>query len=150
LGKERKVFKANILAQIEALNRVADSVGLDENGRATRYHLEDQFLAINRMEEEYWRQRSRVQWTVQGDACTRYFHAIANARCRKCLIPRLITDVGEIDDQRALMEHIYGFYQGLMGTKGEPARFSLGLNLWDEEHRISEGENRELELTFTP
>jgi hypothetical protein len=150
LGKERKVFKTNILAQIEVLDRVADSVGLDEDGWATRYHLEDQILGINMMEEEYWRQRSRVQWTVQGDACMRYFHAIANGRRRKCLIPQLITDVGEIDDQRALMEHIYGFYKGLMGTKGDPARFSLGVNLWEEEQHISEGENRELELTFTP
>jgi hypothetical protein len=56
----------------------------------------------------------------------------------------LITDVGEVDDQRALTEHIYGFYKGLMGTKGDPARFSMGVNLWEE------GENRELELTFTP
>jgi hypothetical protein len=47
------------------------------------------------------------------------------------------------------MEHIYGFYQGLMGAEGEPSRFSLAHNLWDEEHRISEGENRDLELTFT-
>jgi hypothetical protein len=66
LGKERKVFKTNILAQIEELDRVADTVGLDDDGWATRYHLEDQILAINRMEEEYWRQHSRVQWTVQG------------------------------------------------------------------------------------
>jgi hypothetical protein len=101
------------------------------------------------MEEEYWRQRSRVQWTVQGDSCTKYFHAIANGRCRKCLIPRLITDQGEVDEQKALMEHIYGFYQGLMGAKGKPPRFALAHNLWDPKSQISEGENRELELKFT-
>jgi hypothetical protein len=48
------------------------------------------------------------------------------------------------------LEHIYGFYQGLMGAKGEPPRFSLAHNLCDEEHRISDGENRDLELIFTP
>jgi hypothetical protein len=48
------------------------------------------------------------------------------------------------------MEHIYGFYQGLMGAKGDPSRFSLAHNLWDEELWILEGENRELELTFSP
>jgi hypothetical protein len=53
LGEEKKVFKANITAQIEALDRVADSVGLDEDGWATHYHIEEQILAINRMEEEY-------------------------------------------------------------------------------------------------
>jgi hypothetical protein len=124
-------------------------VGLNEEGWAQRYHLEDQILAINRMEEEYWRQRSRLQWTVKGDSCTKYFHAIANGRRRKCLIPRLVTDQGEVMEQSALMAHIYTFYQGLMGAVGEPRRFALANDLWDEGSMISEGENRELELTFT-
>jgi hypothetical protein len=47
------------------------------------------------------------------------------------------------------MAHIYSFYQGLMGAVGEPRRFALANNLWDEGSMISEGENRELELTFT-
>jgi hypothetical protein len=37
LGKERKVFKANILSQIESLDKLADSTGLDEDGWAMRY-----------------------------------------------------------------------------------------------------------------
>jgi mannosylglycoprotein endo-beta-mannosidase len=37
-----------------------------------------------------------------------------------------------------------------MGAVGEPRRFALANNLWDEGSMISEGENRELELTFTP
>jgi hypothetical protein len=36
-----------------------------------------------------------------------------------------------------------------MGAVGEPRRFALANNLWDEGSMISEGENRELELTFT-
>jgi hypothetical protein len=150
LGKEKKTFRANIKSEIESLDKIADQVGLDEDGWAHRYHLEDQILAIFRMEKEYWRQRSRLQWTVKGDSCTKYFHAIANGRRRKCFIPRLITDQGEVDDQKELMLHIYAFYQGLMGTKGEPRRFSLAPNLWDVAHQISERENRDLELTFSP
>jgi hypothetical protein len=47
------------------------------------------------------------------------------------------------------MEHIYQFDQGLMGSVGEPRRFALGDNLWEDEGRISEIDNRDLELTFT-
>jgi hypothetical protein len=36
-----------------------------------------------------------------------------------------------------------------MGAKGETPRFALAHNLWDPESQILEGENRELELTFT-
>jgi hypothetical protein len=47
------------------------------------------------------------------------------------------------------MEHIYMFYQGLMGSVGETRRFALGQNLWEGNQRVSQEENQELELTFT-
>jgi hypothetical protein len=47
------------------------------------------------------------------------------------------------------VDHIYDFYKGLMGAAGEERAFSLAPNLWPTEARISEGDNAELELTFT-
>ncbi|XP_071678461.1 uncharacterized protein [Lolium perenne] len=149
LGKEKRDFRASLLLQVSELDKVADATGLDEDGWALRYYLEDQLAARDRAAEDYWRQRSRVQWTLRGDSCTAYFHAIANGRRRKCSIPRLITDQGEVQEQQGLMEHIYVFYQGLMGSVGETRRFSLGHNLWEGNQRVSQEENHELELTFT-
>ena len=57
LGKERRVIKADILAQIQNLDRIADEQGLDTEGWGLRYHLEDQLIQIFSDEEEYWRQR---------------------------------------------------------------------------------------------
>jgi hypothetical protein len=126
LGKEKRDFRANLLLQVANLDSIANSSGLDEEGWALRYHLEYQLTALDRADEEYWRQRSRVQWTHRGDSSTTYIHAIESGRRRKCLIPRLKTDQGEVHEQRDLMEHIYQFYQGLMGLEGEPRRFALG------------------------
>jgi hypothetical protein len=53
LGKEKRDFRANLLARIEGLDLVADAGGLDEEGWALRYHLEDQILLFDKMEEEY-------------------------------------------------------------------------------------------------
>jgi hypothetical protein len=61
LGNEKKAFKSVILYQMEALDSAVDRVGLDEEGWAHCYHLEDQLLAIIRMEEEYWRQHIKLQ-----------------------------------------------------------------------------------------
>jgi hypothetical protein len=42
LGKHTRGAKANLLAQIQELDSVADGLGLDEDGWALRYHLEAQ------------------------------------------------------------------------------------------------------------
>jgi exonuclease III len=149
LGKEKRDFRADLLRQVAELDSMADSSGLDEEGWALRYHLEDQLVHLDEVEEEYWRQRNRLKWTLQGDSCTAYFHAIANGRRRKCMIPRLRVDGGEIDDQKDLMDHIYQFYSGLMGSRGEERAFSLAPDLWAEPAKISPEENLSLELTFT-
>jgi hypothetical protein len=107
LGRDKRNFRANLLHQVEDLDRVADANVLGEEGWALHYFLEDQVVALDRVEDEYWRQRSRTQWTLKGDSCITYFHAIANGRKRKCSIPCLVTEVGEVDEPRALMEHVY-------------------------------------------
>jgi hypothetical protein len=137
------------LAQVEDLDKIADQSGLDEEGWALRYHLEEQLVWMYKVEEEYWHERSRAQWTLKGDYGAAYFHAIANGRRRKCAIPRLIIAAGEVEEQQALMDHIYAFNQGLMGSAGEPRAFGLPPALWEEDRRVSTGENQEMELTFT-
>jgi hypothetical protein len=42
-----------LLAQIEALDMTTGDLGLDEEGWAMRYHLEDQLLSLDKAEEEY-------------------------------------------------------------------------------------------------
>jgi mannosylglycoprotein endo-beta-mannosidase len=86
------------MRRVQHLDHLADSQGLDEEGWALRYHLEDQIVHLDGVEEEYWRQRSRVRWTLKGDSCTAFFHAIANGRRRKCSILRLITEAGEVSE----------------------------------------------------
>jgi hypothetical protein len=66
------------------------------------------------------------------------------------LIPILITDHGEVEEQADVLKHVYQFYEGLMGSVGEERAFFLAPNLWLEERRVMDEENLRLELTFTP
>jgi mannosylglycoprotein endo-beta-mannosidase len=150
LGKQKRVFRENLLSQVAALDQRAYSTGLDDEGWALRYHLEDQLIHLDSVEEEYWRHRSRLQWTMKGDSCTAYFHAIANGRRRKCVIPRLITDAGEVAEHADVMKHVYQFYEGLTCSIGEERAFFLASDLWPIERRVSDEENLGLKLTFTP
>ncbi|KAK1666668.1 hypothetical protein QYE76_054827 [Lolium multiflorum] len=147
-GKENRACKQGLLSQIKSLDDKADAVGIDEEEWALRYHLEDQLLELFRAEEEYWRQRGRVRWVLQGDANTKYFHALANGRRRKCCISSLVSDQGLITDKRLIQQHIYEFYRLLLGS--EEARIcGLNANAWGAEARVSQEENENLMRTFS-
>jgi hypothetical protein len=131
LGKEGRDLKDSLLAQIQRLDAMADTSGLDDEGWALRYHLEGELTHLARTQEAYWRQRSRLNWLLKGDANMAFFHAMANGRRRKCMISRLVSDGGVISDPHALQDHIYTFYHNLMGAEGETRVFSLANTLWD-------------------
>ena len=148
MGRDARLRKISLVNQITALDQQADSVGIDEEEWALRYHLEDQLLQIHKLEEEYWRQRGRVCWTLQGDANTAYFHAVANGRRRKCIITSLQSDVGPIRDPSLIQAHIYSFYRDLLGTEA-PRHLGLVNHTWSGAMRVSEEENYSLLLTFS-
>jgi hypothetical protein len=148
IGKIQRDQKQVLLDQIKLLDERADEEGLQEDEWAFRFYLEEQLLNLFRVEEEYWRQRGRVRWALQGDANTAYFHAVANGRRRKCLISRLEMEGGTISSKLDIQEQIYAFYRQLLGT--EAARScGLAANAWEAHARVSNDENLLLELTFS-
>jgi hypothetical protein len=106
-------------------------MGLDEDGCALGYFLQDKLMQFAREEEEYSRQRGSFNWILKGDPNTTYFHAIANRRLRKCAIPNLVMTMGT-PTRRTLDTHL-PVLLGFMGFEGEARIFSLGrdLCLWE-------------------
>jgi hypothetical protein len=149
LCRDSRLEKDSLLQQIQELDVVADGVGLNDEGWLHRYHLEETLVNIYQKEEDYWRQRSHIKWTVEGDANTTYFHVIANVRRRKFASTALTTPSGPITDKRAIPTHVYAFYHELMGTE-DPQLLSLVSNLWDDRFRVSNAENVAFALTFSP
>jgi hypothetical protein len=117
VGKQSRVAKANLLARIQELDRTVDGLGLDEEGWALRYHLEGKMMDILSAKEECWCQRGRQEWLLKGDANTKFFHAFANGRKRKCAISASVSDNGIVTNKRAIQEMVYAFYRELMGAK---------------------------------
>jgi hypothetical protein len=143
-----RVLKSDILSRIQELDAKADGQGLDEEGWGLRYYLEDQLLEILSGEEEYWRQRGRLQWTLQGDANTKFFHACANGRKRRCAILSLASDNGAVVDKDEIRELIYSFYINLMGSE-EPRVLRLQEGTWSQEQKVSEVGNEFLLRSFS-
>jgi hypothetical protein len=82
---------------------------------------------------------------LKGDANTKFFHAFANGRKRKCAILSLTTEQGVVTD---IQELIYGFYRNLMGAE-EPKLLSTVQDLWPAHQCVSAQENEELMRSFT-
>jgi hypothetical protein len=135
-SRENRVCKTALLTKIQELDLFADVGSLDAEGWAFRYSLEDQLTRLFELEEEYWRQRGRVDWTLRGDANTAYFHAIANGRRRKCLITSLNTDGGTIVEKEEIQAHIYQFYRDLLGTE-KPKLISTSMHLWNNTQQVN-------------
>lgn len=73
--------------------------------------------------QEYWKQRSRVQWQVQ-DRNTTYFHVIATQRKRRNMITQIIAENGEVlNEDREIMRVFVCYYKQLYS---EPNREGIG------------------------
>ncbi|KAM0877047.1 hypothetical protein ACQ4PT_035764 [Festuca glaucescens] len=102
-----------------------DKTALSQDERRFRAMLKMNGLGIAAMQRSMWRQRSRVVWLRDGDASTRFFHAMANARRRKSYIHRL-----EMDE-----EMLWDYFDKLIGNpKDRPHSLDLqflGVNAVD-------------------
>ena len=85
-------------------------------------------MEIFKGEELFWRQWSRQNWLLKGDANTTYFHAIANGRRRKCSIPCLWENDRLLEVPAEISSHIYSFYKELF-SPGPRSGVSLAVDL---------------------
>ncbi|KAM0922736.1 hypothetical protein ACQ4PT_005968 [Festuca glaucescens] len=149
LGASLRLQKSSILGEIQALDHLADSVGLSPQEWSHRYSLEDSLMEIYKGEESFWRQRSRQNWILQGDANTAYFHAIANGRRRKCSIPCLWEGERLLENNKDISSHVYSFYKDLFSA-GPHSGVALSEDFWPALARVSAEENASLTLPFLP
>lgn len=69
------------------------------------------------IEENIWKQKSRISWVQLGDANTTYFHAYAKERQSQNSIKRLIRSDGtRIQSQQQIKDEVRNFYKDLMGS----------------------------------
>jgi mannosylglycoprotein endo-beta-mannosidase len=149
VGAELRQKKGLLLTEIKNLDSRSDSVGLSAEEWLRRYALEDSLIEIYRGEEVFWRQRSRHNWLLRGDANTAYFHAIANGRRRKCSIPCLWDRDNLLEDARDISDHVYSFYKELFMASSRSG-ISLAVDFWPAGAMVSANENVELTRPFSP
>lgn len=86
VSNELRKLKARLLVPRSTVGRV----GPTEEEKV----VEDRIVDLNIREEIMWRQRSRIQWLVDGDGNTIFFHLKATNRRRRNRINELRRDDG--------------------------------------------------------
>jgi hypothetical protein len=87
--------KMQILMATELILRfdiAMESRSLSPHERALRRMLKKKLLGLASLERTIARQRSRILWLREGDACTRFFHLHASHRRRKNFVGHLVVD----------------------------------------------------------
>jgi len=130
-----QILLANEL--ILRLDVAMESRALSPEERSFRGRLKRQLLGLASLERTMARQRSRLLWLSEGDACTKFFHLHANHRRRKNHIPLLKVDgalVADQDEKSAAVDS----YERLLGSAPERGH-SLDLDfLGMQVHDLSE------------
>jgi hypothetical protein len=99
-------------------------------------------------EDEFWKHKSKLDWILQGDLNTNFFHKIANNRYKKNFIFSLEIDNQVTYDQEQIRTFIISYYKALLGI--ETSRFvTLNADLWDNNEKLTINQNTNLELNFT-
>ena len=70
-------------------------------------------------EEEYWKQRSRIQWLQCGDRNSGYFHAITRGRKQVNKLSIMEDDQGLIcDNEEGIVRIISSYFQSIFTSSG--------------------------------
>lgn len=76
---------------------------------------------ILKQEENFWAQKSRVQWLAHGDRNTRFFHLFTIIRRKKIRIIKLKVGGEWIDDKETPVNHINNYFNNLFNKDDNDA-----------------------------
>ena len=112
----------NVRREIQHMKRELQELRESPN-RSGPVHIElkiiERLTKLYHREEILWRQRARVEWLMQGDKNTYFFHLRASRRRRKNQIKALQRPNGELTENVSEMENLTNtFYRDLYTSEG--------------------------------
>lgn len=137
LKKEIRVFSRENYSGIEMRVKEAHEILINlqaetladpsPSNAALEIEAQRKWQILVKAEENFFLQRSRVLWLVNGDGNTAYFHRMVNARRAINHIHYLIATSGErFDTQAGIMNHCIHYFSSFLTGQSEPCMFTQG------------------------
>ncbi|XP_060959283.1 uncharacterized protein LOC133030526 [Cannabis sativa] len=112
-------------------------------------HCEDILDELLAQEEDYWKQRSCINWLKSGDSNTKFFHQKANSRKKNNAIKKLMDDHGvEHNSQVAIANVVQSYFRNIYTTDGVDNE-ALQFVFSKVPCTITESDNRAITQPFT-
>lgn len=133
--KELKEIEGE-MAQIQQLNP-------DLMQREDEIRLQERYNEVLLRIESYWLQRSRLRWSVEGDANTAFFHATTRTRRRHNTITMLQNEDGtwtveERQVRQLFVSHFKDIYFSMEGSTTDSSMAGLDQQTINELPQVSE------------
>jgi hypothetical protein len=96
-------------------NQIQSSGHTDQLMQLEKIAQNDLGKALDR-QEMFWHEKSRVNWHLQGDRNTSYFHRIAKIKNTSKLISSLKNGTDVINEPSQIAEHVVNHFQNLFCT----------------------------------
>ncbi|XP_078149500.1 uncharacterized protein LOC144544826 [Carex rostrata] len=95
--------------------------------------IKQRHMVLAVLEEDLWCQRARINWELQGDRGTRYFHAVASGRRRVNCISQIQQNSITYSDHNTKAKVFFEFFKDLMGTEASGTPDIHWPNLYPEQ-----------------
>ena len=108
-----------MLTRIKELDVLEASGSWNTHLREERFTVKNKLERILIQEERVFRMKSKFTWAKEGDANTKLFHKLMNARKAKNVIKKL--EVGDgivVDKETYIVREITDFFKGLYQSEG--------------------------------
>ncbi|XP_070013359.1 uncharacterized protein [Nicotiana sylvestris] len=121
------IFKQ--LAILEDIVKVKEMLFEEEPTIENRIFLQKAHAELKKylsIKEQYWKQKGKMTWFVEGDRNTNFFHNHVNGKRKKLQLKRIQNGDGNwLEEQEEMANAAVEFYQRQFTNEGDPTDFSM-------------------------
>ncbi|XP_019455110.1 PREDICTED: uncharacterized protein LOC109356233 [Lupinus angustifolius] len=115
----------NALTSFELIQQKLSAEGQTDLLLAQEEQAQKDLLVASNSEEEFWKEKSRLNWKISDDRNTSYFHNISKIRFATKSMSMLRKEDTTLLDQHAIEEHVLDYFTNLYASKNETLPSSL-------------------------
>ncbi|KAF5187408.1 hypothetical protein FRX31_023005, partial [Thalictrum thalictroides] len=133
--------------QIEVIDRKEETDVLEDGELVERVMLKCELEELVRQKEIKWQQKVKMNWRVNGENMTSYYHKLVNWRRKSNQLQVINIEGEEVMDEEQITQHVVQYYQNLFDDDGSTRPLLNGMEFMsisaDECNQMERGINEE-------